>query len=194
MRHAVLVTPFIRWPILVFSVLMGTGCSSTDATRPVVPVVPIIPAGTHQATLVNTAGKEAGGLSVSPKIVPEGGFGATIVVHVLNGRPSTTYTVQRAPEIGRVLGADGSCQRALGLAPWSSADPAAAAFLSFVPTGSSTPITLMTSSTGEGTLTFEFRAPTIPVGTRFDVMFRLLDDLSAPTSVLLSSCFTVTVL
>ena len=194
MRQRVLVAPVIRWPMLLLSVLMGTGCSSKDATGPVDPVVPVIPAGTHQATLVNTDGKGAGGLSVSPKTVPEGGFGATIVVHVLNGRPSTTYTVQRAPEIGRALGSDGSCQRALGLTPWSSADPAAAAFLSFVPTGSATPVTLMTSSTGEGTLTFEFRAPTIPVGTRFDVMFRLLDDLSAPTSILLSSCFTVTVL
>ena len=62
------------------------------------------------------------------------------------------------------------------------------------PTGSSTPITLTTSSTGEGKVTLDFRAPTIPVGTRFDVMFRLLNDLSAPTSVLLSSCFTVSVL
>jgi len=63
-----------------------------------------------------------------------------------------------------------------------------------VPTGGSTPVTVTTSSPGEGTLTFDFRAPTIPVGTRFDVMFRLLDDLSAPTSVVLSACFTVTVL
>ncbi|MEO7360048.1 MAG: hypothetical protein ABI120_06950 [Gemmatimonadaceae bacterium] len=171
--------------------LLGNGCNSTDTTGP---EVPDIPAGTHKAALVNTAGKLAGGLSVTPKTVSEGGFAADIEVHVLNGRPSTTYTVQRAPEIGRVLGSDGSCQRALGLTPWSSSDPAAAAFLTFVPTGGSTAITLTTSSTGEGTVKFDFRATTIPVGTRFDVMFRLLDDLTAPTSILLSSCFTVLVL
>ena len=179
------------WPILILSVIAVTGCNSTDVTAP---GVPDIPAGTQRAALVNTDGKTAGGVSVSAKTVSEGGFAADIVVHVLNGRPMTTYTVQRAPEIGRVLGADGSCQRALGLAPWSMSDPAAAAFLTFVPTGGSTPVTVTTSSTGEGTVTFDFRAPTIPVGTHFDVMFRLLDDLSAPTSVLLSSCFTVTVL
>ncbi len=191
MRNTVLVTQITRWPILLFSVLLGAGCDSDES---MVPIVPVIPAGTHQATLVNTDGKAAGGLSVSPKTVPEGGFAADIVVRVQNARPSTTYTVQRAPEIGRTLNADGSCQRALGLAPWSSADPAAAAFLTFVPTGSTTPITLTTTATGEGTVTFDFRAPTIPVGTRFDVMFRLLDDLTAPTSILISSCFTVTVL
>lgn len=191
MKHAMVVTSSIRWPILVFAVLLGTGCKSTDATAP---EVPAIPGGTHRAALVNTDGKSAGGVSVTPKTVTAGGFAANIVVHVLNGRPSTTYTVQRAPEIGRALGSDGSCQRALGLAPWSSTDPAAAAFLTFVPTGGTTPVTVTTSSTGEATLTFEFLAPTIPTGTRFDVMFRLLDDLSAPTSVLLSACFTVTVL
>jgi len=172
-------------------VLLVSGCNSSDAAGP---EVSVIPAGTHRATFVNADGKAAGGVSVSPKTAAEGGFAADIVVRLLNGRPSTTYTVQRAPEIGRALSADGSCQRALGLAPWSSADPAAAAFLTFVPTGGSTPVTVTTSSTSEGTLTFDFRAPTIPVGTRFDVMFRLLDDLSAPTSVVLSACFTVTVL
>ncbi len=191
MRHPVLVTPVFRWPILVFLVLLVSGCNSSDAAGP---EVSVIPAGTHRATFVNADGKAAGGVSVSPKTAAEGGFAADIVVRLLNGRPSTTYTVQRAPEIGRALSADGSCQRALGLAPWSSADPAAAAFLTFVPTGGSTPVTVTTSSTSEGTLTFDFRAPTIPVGTRFDVMFRLLDDLSAPTSVVPSACFTVTVL
>lgn len=191
MRHLVPVSSIIRWPLLVFSVFIGAGCNSTSEPEPIVSVVP---AGTHKATLVNTDGKTAGGLSVSPKTVTEGGFAADIVVKVVNGLPSTTYTVQRAPEIGRTLNADGSCQRALGLAPWSSTDPAAAAFLTFVPTGSTTPVTLTTSATGEGMVTFDFRAPTIPVGTRFDVMFRLLDDLSVPTSILISSCFTVTVL
>lgn len=123
-----------RSTILVFSLLLGTACTSNDAVGP---EVSLIPAGTNQAALVSTDGKAAGGLSVTPKTLPEGGFAADIAVHVVNGRPSTTYTVQRAPEVGRVLGGDGSCQRALGLAPWSASDPVAAAFLSFVATGAS---------------------------------------------------------
>ncbi len=192
MQQPTLIPTVIRWPILVFCVLLSAGCNSSDEVNG--PTVSVIPVGTNQAVLVTSDGKGAGGLSVTPKTASEGGFAADIVVHVVNGRPSTTYTVQRAPEIGRALGADGSCQRALGLAPWSSSDPAAAAFLTFVPTAGSTPVTLTTSASGEGTVTFDFRAPTIPVGTRFDVEFRLLDDLSAPTSVLVSPCFTVTVL
>lgn len=191
MRQPALNSSFARWSMFGLSILLGTACNGTDVTAP---TVPDIPAGTNQAVLFTTEGKRAGGLSVTSKAVAEGGFAADIVVHVLSARPSATYTVQRAPEIGRVLGADGSCQRAFGLAPWSTTDPVAAPFLTFVPTGGAAPATVTTSPSGEGTLTFDFRAPTIPSGTRFDVMFRLLDDVSAPTSVLLSACFTVTVL
>ena len=39
-----------------------------------------------------------------------------------------------------------------------------------------------------------FGAPAVPAGARFDVMFRILNDVMAPTSVILSQCFTVTAL
>ena len=173
--------------ILVASVACGT-----DGT--VAPQTPLIPAGTVQAPVASADIAGAGGVSVTTKAIPEGYFDADIVVHVVNARPSTTYFVQRAPEIGRALGNDGICQRALGLAPWSSSDPAAPAFISFMLPGASAPVSFMTSATGEGTATFEFKVPTVPSGTRFDVMFRLLNDVTAPTSVFQSSCFTVTVL
>lgn len=171
---------------------LSAACGRSDAVSP---ETPLIPAGTVQASLASADMRSGGGgVSVTPKSIPEGSFAATIAVHVVNARPSTTYIVQRAPEVGRALGSDGVCQRALGLAPWSPADTPAAAFLSFVLPGETSPVSLTTSASGEGSVTFEFKAPMIPAGTRFDVMFRLLNDPSVPSSVFQSNCFTVTVL
>jgi hypothetical protein len=158
------------------------------------PQTPLIPAGAFQAPLASADVAGSGGVSVTTKAIPEGYFDADIAVHVVNARPSTTYIVQRAPEVGRTLGNDGICQRALGLAPWSSADPPAPNFVSFVLPGATSPVTLTTSASGEGMVTFELKVPTTPAGTKFDVMFRLLNDMTAPTSIFQSSCFTVTVL
>ncbi|MDB4892123.1 MAG: hypothetical protein JWL61_3978 [Gemmatimonadetes bacterium] len=179
-------------PSLSASVLWAClACGGTDSTTP---QTPLIPAGTVQAPLVSADIGGGGGVSVTAKAIPDGYFDADIAVHVVNARPSTTYIVQRAPEIGRALGNDGICQRALGLAPWSSADVAAPAFVSFPQTGATAPVMFTTSATGEGTVNFEFKVPTIPSGTRFDVMFRLLNDMTSPTSIFQSACFTVTVL
>ena len=173
----------------VFGVSLA--CGGSDVTTP---QVPLIPAGTAQAPLASADVAGSGGVSVTTKATPDAFFDADISVHVVNARPSTTYVVQRAPEVGRALGNDGICQRALGLAPWSSADAPAPAFISFVLPGAPAPVTFTTSATGEGTVTFEFKVPAVPSGTRFDVMFRLLNDVNAPTSIFHSSCFTVTVL
>ena len=172
---------------------LSAACGGSDAVSP---QTPLIPAGTVQAPLASADMQSGGGgVSVTPKSIPEGYFAASIAVHVVNARPSTTYIVQRAPEFGRALGSDGVCQRALGLAPWSPADtPPAAAFLSFVLPGETSPVSLTTSASGEGSVTFEFKVPIIPTGTRFDVMFRLLNDPMVPSSVFQSACFTVTVL
>jgi hypothetical protein len=179
-------------PSLSASVLWaGLACGGTDSTTP---QTPLIPAGTVQAPLASADVGSGGGVSVTAKAIPEGYFAADIAVHVVNARPSTTYIVQRAPEVGRALGNDGICQRALGLAPWSSADAPAPAFVSFPQTGATSPVMFTTSATGEGTVNFEFKVPTIPSGTRFDVMFRLLNDMTSPTSIFQSACFTVTVL
>lgn len=152
------------------------------------------PTGTHTASAVAVVGPGEGGVSVTPKAIAEGYFVADIKVRLRKAMPNTTYIIQRAPEIGRALASNGICERALGIAPWSSADTPAPAFVTFVPSGQTTPVTLTTTAAGDGSVDFEFRAPTIPAGTRFDVMFRLINDASAPTAIVLSQCFTVTVL
>jgi hypothetical protein len=137
------------------------------------------------------SGTGTGGVSVTPKAIPEGTMDVDISISLTNGRPNATYFVQRAPEIGRALAADGICQRALGLSPWSASDPAAVPFLTF-PLGTGL-ATITTTASGTGSLNFEFRSPTIPAGTVFDVMFRLVDNETAPTTELRSGCFTVVV-
>jgi hypothetical protein len=190
--RSVQLAPPIAVLLLSASALVGClACAGSDVTTP---QVPLIPAGTAQAPLASADVAGSGGVSVTTKAIPDAYFDADIAVHVVNARPSTTYVIQRAPEIGRALGSDGICQRGLGLAPWSPADPSAPAFVSFVQPGAASPVTLTTSSAGEGSVTFEFKVPTVPTGTRFDVMFRLLNDVATPTSMFQSSCFTVTVL
>lgn len=170
--------------------LVFTACG--DSTTPV-DTTYANPAGTSTATAVAIIGSGEGGVSVTPKS-GSGNFVADIKVRVRKGMPNTTYIIQRAPEIGRPNSSNGICERGLALAPWSSADAPAASFLTFsaAPTGSA--ITLVTNGAGDGSADFQFAASTIPTGTVFDVMFRLINDAAAPTAVILSRCFTVTVL
>jgi len=55
------------------------------------------------------------------------------------------------------------------------------------------PYTVLTDDSANGSLDFEFLAATIPAGTLFDVMFRLVGNETAATLDLRSGCFTVTV-
>lgn len=178
-------------PAIVFAAIAIAACS--DSTSPKDTTFDN-PTGTYQASMVAVVGLGEGGMSITPKSIAEGYFAADIKVRVRNAKANATYTVQRAPEIGRALGNNGVCERALGISPWSSADTPAAAFMTFIPFGATTAATFTTSASGEGTLNFEFRAPTVPKDTKFDVMFRLVDDAAAPASVLLSQCVTVTVI
>jgi hypothetical protein len=142
---------------------------------------------THAQILTAVLGSGSGIVNVTATAAVDG-FSAQITVNVHGAPPDTTFYVQRAPEIGRANGADGICQRAVGAAPWG---PPTANFLTFsLPTG---PVTLTTSEGGAGAAHIDFTASTIPDDTRFDVMFRLVDDLSAPTNELRTGCFTVTV-
>ena len=168
-------------------VCLATASCSSSSTAP----TSLVPAGTHQSTITAVSGTGGGGVSVTPKSIPDGTMDVDISIRVTNARPNTTFIVQRAPEIGRANAADGICQRALGLSPWSPSDPAAPAFLTF-PLGSGS-ATFTTAATGIGSLDFEFKSPTIPAGTVFDVMFRLVDNEAAPTIELRSGCFTVIV-
>ena len=177
-----------KLPLLGLVVVSGwTLACSSSSTAPTA----LIPGGTHQSEITAATGTGRGGVSVTAKSIPEGTMAVDISIVLTNALPNATYFVQRSPEIGRALAADGICQRALGLSPWSPSDPAAAAFLTF-PLGTGL-MALTTTAIGTGSLEFEFRSPTIPAGTAFDVMFRLVDRETAPTTDLRSGCLTVIV-
>ena len=171
----------------------ATPMATLNATAaPVQTASPIaMPAGTHQAALSALLGVGTGGVSVTPTAIAQGTFDADIKVLLQKARANTTYTVQRAPEVGRASAADGVCQRAAGTSPWAASDPPAPAFVTFM--NGTAPYTITTDSVGAGALDFEFKAPTILAGTIFDVMFRLVDNVDAPTLEIRSACFTVTV-
>jgi hypothetical protein len=171
---------------IIATALLCSACSSSSTAPDTV-----IPVGTHQSAITAVSGTGTGGVSVTPKAIPEATFAADISVLITGARPNANYIVQRAPEVGRTLGSDGICQRALGLSPWSTADPPAPAFVTF-PLGTGVAV-VPTAANRTGTANFEFRAPTVPAGTVFDVMFRLVDSETAPTTELRSGCFTVTV-
>lgn len=171
---------------LAAAVAVMVGCGDTGTS----PSFAEPPEGTHQAVLTASIGRGLGGVSVTPVSNATQTFEATIRVRVARAGRNATYIVQRAPEVGRANAADGVCQRALGQSPWSPSDPPAPAFLTFAPAGP--PLTLTTDANGDGSVEFRFAAAVIPAGTAFDVMFRLADDVAAPTTELRSTCFTVT--
>jgi len=168
------------------------GCHSATDPTPACFVEP--PSGTNQSLLYKVSGPGAcpnlGGTSVTP--TPNGGsFAATIKFSVKGAKPNTLYYVQRAPEFpANATSADGRCQRADGASPWTAADGFAGALWVQFPTQ-----TLTTDAAGDGALDFEFRAPAIATGTKFDVSMRLVDanvgDETGVTSEMRSGCMTV---
>jgi hypothetical protein len=145
---------------------------------------------THGEALSAIIGSGAGMVNVTPTAAVDGSISAQINVNVHDAPANTTFYVQRAPEIGRPLGSDGICQRALGMAPWGPPTPN---FVTFPLPGSGPLVTLQTSEGGAGAVHIDFAAPAIADGTRFDVMFRLVDSLTTPTNELRTACFTVDV-
>jgi hypothetical protein len=145
---------------------------------------------THGQELVAVIGSGAGVVNVTPTAAVDGSFSAQINVAVHGAPPNTTFYVQRAPEIGRPNNADGICQRAAGDAPWG---PPAPNFVTFPLPAAGPLVVLQTSAGGSGSVHIDFDALTILDGTAFDVMFRLVDDLTNPSNELRTGCFTVTV-
>lgn len=148
------------------------------------------PGRTHGQELTAVVGVGSGIVNVSTTAAADGSFSAQITVNVHGAPPNTTFFVQRSPEIGRPNSADGICQRAAGEAPWG---PPAPDFLTFPLPATDPLVTLQTSAGGSGTVHIPFAAPTILDGTAFDVMFRLVDDLTSPANDLRTGCFTVSV-
>lgn len=145
---------------------------------------------THGQLLTAVLGTGSGIVNVTPTAAVDGSFSAQINVSVHRARPNTTFYVQRAAEIGRSNSADGVCQRAAGQPPWGPPTPN---FVTFPLPAAGPLITLETSNAGAGAVHIDFAAPAIADGTRFDVMFRLVDSLASPTTELRTGCFTVTV-
>jgi hypothetical protein len=170
-------------------VVAAVACTSPTAPDPFADP----PEGTLQSTLTPVVGTGEGGTSITSVANPDAYFVATIRMRV-RAKPNTTYLVQRAAEIGRENGADGVCQRAEGLAPWSPSDPPFGSTWVTFPLPVATDLKKVTTNgKGEGSLDFEYRSPTIPSGTVFDVQMRLVDDEAAPTSELRSRCMQVVV-
>jgi hypothetical protein len=185
--HSILLTA-----ALIVCTLLTCACSSVTSPTTLEP-----PPGTYRSALTSlNGGTGFGGISVTPKAIPEGTFTADIRIRVAGLKANTTYLFQRAQEGvgGRPLGGDGICQRSLSLFPWSSSDAAALSFQT-VPLPNTGPlITVPTAGNGDGSLDFEFRTLMILAGTTNDVMYRLVDNDTAPTAELRSACMMITAL
>lgn len=153
------------------------------------------PDSVHERSLVAVLGQGSGIVNVRPTAAHVG-LSSEITVNVHDALPNTTFYVQRAGEVGRPLGNDGVCQRASGLWPWeqpnSTGFPAAPAFVNLPRPLTGPLMTLTTDVDGAGSAHISFLYPAIADGTVFDVEFRLLDNLTAPTTDLRTGCFSVT--
>jgi hypothetical protein len=175
--------------LFVISTVLHGACSSPTTPTRLEP-----PSGAYRSTFTVVRG-EAGfaGIGITPKPIPEGTMAADISVRLVGLRRNATYLLQRAQEGvgGRPLGSDGICQRGLGLAPWSPADPPTVNFQTMPLPAVGPLVTITTGATGDGAADFEFRAQMVLAGTTNDVMFRLVDNGDAPTTELRSDCMMI---
>jgi hypothetical protein len=177
---------------LIGCTLMTGACSSTSSATAPTNLEP--PPGAYRSTFTALKGETGfAGMSITPKAIPEGTMGADVSVRLVALRPNATYLFQRAQEGvgGRALGLDGICQRALGLPPWSPSDPPTVNFQTIPLPATGPLVTITTSSTGDGAADFEFRTMMVLAGTTNDVMFRLVDNETAPTTELRSACMSI---
>lgn len=150
----------------------------------------------HKLSAVH--GEGGGRVTLIPGISPTGGFTVDLTVKIHDVTPNTTFFFQRAADAGRSLAADGICQRALGLYPWEQPNspgfPPAPAFIT-VPRPFAGPLfTVTTGDDGSGSAHYFFTPPVPGVpGATFDIMIRLVDNESAPTTELRTECFQVNV-
>jgi hypothetical protein len=186
----------MRSASLLFIPALAAACSSengspTAPTRLADQPATLPSAGTagasHGLRLVAVQGTGAGLVNVSP--TSEGaGFTAQITVNVHGLPPSTTVFVQRSPDFPVVAGQpDGICQREAGLPPYEAVPP----WVTF-PIPNPGPLTTITTSPGgAGAVSFPFDVPAAAEVT-FDVMFRVVDNTTAPSLELRTACFQVT--
>lgn len=131
---------------------------------------------THDILLTATVGTGWGSVNVTPTAEDQGTFHVQGQVQVVGAPPNTTYLVQRAPDLNV---SDPTCT-----GPW----------ISFPIPNPGPVVTLTTSPGGAGAAHFEIGvAGPFTSGTPFNVKFRLIDNLTAPTAVLETACTTVVV-
>ena len=131
---------------------------------------------THGIELVAVLGTGSGAVNVTPTAEDQGTFHVQGEVHVIGAAPNTTYLVQRAPDLNV---ADPACT-----GPW----------ISFPVPNPGPLVTLTTSPSGAGAAHFELGVGgAFTSGREFNVRFRVIDDLQAPTSILTTDCVTVVV-
>jgi hypothetical protein len=133
-----------------------------------------------------------------PHLTTPGNFAVHIEIRIRHAKPNTAYVGQRAAEAfappatppgGFPVATltDGSCQRGLGIAPWSTLVPPPAAFTTFPDQAHGLPALIITTDEeGDGAADFvvAFAFP-LPL---FDVAFRVIENTPAPTSMLQSDC------
>ncbi len=133
-----------------------------------------------------------------PHPTTPGNFAVHIEIRIRHTKPNTAYVGQRAaeafappatPPAGFPVATltDGSCQRGLGIAPWSTISPTPASWSTFPDQANGLPAFIFTTDEdGNGAADFvvAFAFP-LPL---FDVAFRVIENSPAPTSMLQSDC------
>jgi len=154
----------------------------------------------HFLRLVSVVGPGHGRMRATriPHPTTPGNFAVHFEIRIRNASPNTAYVGQRAAEAFPAPGAppagfdvatltDGSCQRGLAIAPWSTIVPPPAAFTTFPDQAHGLPAFIITTDGGgdaaaDFVVAFGFPLPL------FDVMFRVIENSPAPQSVLVSDC------
>jgi hypothetical protein len=133
-----------------------------------------------------------------PHPTTPGNFAVHIEIRIHHAKPNTAYVGQRAAEAFAPPGAppagfdvatltDGSCQRGLAIAPWSTIVPPPAAYSTFPDQAQGLPAFIITTD-GRGNATADFVVAFAFPLPLFDVTFRVIENSPAPTSVLQSDC------
>jgi hypothetical protein len=150
--------------------------------------------------LVSVVGPGSGRIRATriPHPTTPGNFAVHIEIRIRHAKPNTAYVGQRAAEAfappatppgGFPVATltDGSCQRGLAIAPWSTLVPPASAFTTFPDQAHGLPA-LIIATDGEGNGAADFVVAFAFPLPLFDVMFRVIENSPAPTSMLQSDC------
>jgi hypothetical protein len=133
-----------------------------------------------------------------PHPTTPGNFAVHFEIRIQHAKPNTAYVGQRAaeafappatPPAGFDVATltDGSCQRGLAIAPWSTIVPPPAAFTTIPDQANGLPALIITTDRhGNAAADFVF-AQGFPLPL-FDVTFRVIENSPAPTSMLQSDC------